>query len=120
VASICSEESLNLDSEADLIAAAFRWAEKEASRKGQQVGALELREVLGPVVANLRFLTMSPEDFTERFIHVDYFTLEEKNALLVNIISRDKLPMPRGFSETHRERKAAFLRLGNRNFNLKL
>jgi len=110
LAAISNEDNLNLDSEANLIAAAFRWAEKEAGRKLRDVEPLRLRNTLGSILPNFRFLTMSPEDFTERFIHVDYFSLEEKNALLVNIISRDKLPMPRGFSETHRERKAKFLK----------
>ncbi|XP_059483748.1 BTB/POZ domain-containing protein 6-like [Neocloeon triangulifer] len=110
LAAIVNEENLNLDSEANLISAAFRWAEKEASRRQRKIEPLQLRNVLGSILPKFRFLTMSPEDFTERFIHVNYFTLDEKNALLVNIISRDKLPLPRGFSETDRVRRAKFLK----------
>ncbi|XP_065343702.1 BTB/POZ domain-containing protein 2-like [Cloeon dipterum] len=110
LAAIANEDNLNLDSEANLIAAAFRWAEKEASRKKRNIEPLQLRNVLGSILPKFRFLTMSPDDFTERFIHVNYFTLEEKNSLLVNIISRDKLPMPRGFSESDKTRKAKFLK----------
>jgi hypothetical protein len=85
----------------------------ESDRKGQQVGALELREVLGPVVANLR-----PEDFTERFIHVDYFTLEEQNALLVKHHQPRQAAHAQGLLRDTPKAQSRIPQVGNWNSNI--
>jgi hypothetical protein len=84
---IVRQDSLMLYSEARLIRASFRWAEKELVRQGKSIDGPSLRHVLGTVLSRLRFLALSSKEFAEGPASSNILTPEEKVEIFIKISS---------------------------------
>ena len=74
------------------------------------VDAKTMREVLGDLIGQVRYLTMAPADFAEGPALSDLLTKEEALAIFVNISSSaggKRCPMPEKFVTTTTKRKIA-------------
>lgn len=112
-------------SETDLFDAVKRWATKECGRREMDSNGINLRQVnlqisilsslfyklivlllqiLASIVVHIRFLTMTSEEFAAGPALCGILTQEESFAILMNLSSRDKWPMPTHLSSSRLQR----------------
>lgn len=101
---ILEQDTLKVPSELDLIDASLRWARREVERKGLSADGTGLREALGPALAQLRFLTLSPAQFADGPALSEVLTRDESFAILLNISSPGRIQLSEGLS-TRTERR---------------
>lgn len=103
---ILEQDSLSTSSESDLFQAVERWAKSECARKSLDANDQKsLRSVVGGAMGNIRFLTLSPQQFAEGPGRSSLLTQDEAFAILMNISSTDcTFPMPENFSKSKENR----------------
>lgn len=82
---IVQQDMLHITSEAELISAVFRWANREVERQRLTHDTAGLREALGPVFEHLRFLTLTPVELAEGPARSYVLTDKEKVAIFIEI-----------------------------------
>ncbi|GBN83122.1 hypothetical protein AVEN_7400-1 [Araneus ventricosus] len=82
VEDIFSLDHLNVSSEFDVIAAAFRWSECECRRKGRPTEKLCIRDAIDPLLKHLRFLSISADEFCDFAAKDDNIFTAYETALL--------------------------------------
>ncbi|KAF4532248.1 hypothetical protein B566_EDAN004334 [Ephemera danica] len=95
---LLQQDNLKVSSELDLIDASLRWARKEAERKALSTDGAGLREALASALSHLRFLTLTPAQFADGPALSEVLSRDESFAILLNISSPGRVPLPEGLS----------------------
>ncbi|XP_076633011.1 BTB/POZ domain-containing protein 2 [Colletes latitarsis] len=100
VLTVLEQENLQINSEIELFYAVESWAKAECVRKSLDANDGKfLRSVIGNALFKIRFLSLSPQEFAEGPGMSLLLTKDEAFAILMNILcTRNKAPMPEGFS----------------------
>ena len=85
LAELLKRESLNVK-ELDLFKAVLKWSEAECSRKGIEANAKNKRAVVGNAIYQIRFASMTPQEFAENASQSGILTPEEV-ILFYDVIS---------------------------------
>lgn len=93
---ILQQDTLDVKSEQDLITASFEWAKRrsEKNAKNVSVSRSSIRNELGFVLQQLRFLTLTPAEFVAGPAKSDILTESEKLAILMNLITPGTSAIP--------------------------
>ena len=76
LAQLVKRESLNVK-EVDLFKAVLKWSEAECSRKEIEANAKNKRAVIGNTIYQIRFASMTPQEFAQNASQSGILTLEE-------------------------------------------
>ncbi|XP_043262563.1 BTB/POZ domain-containing protein 2-like [Colletes gigas] len=100
VLTVLEQENLQINSEIELFYAMESWAKAECVRKSLDANDGKfLRSVIGNALFEIRFLSLSPQEFAEGPGMSLLLTKDESFAILMNILcTSNKAPMPEGFS----------------------
>ena len=101
---LVKEEVLSLG-EAELFDAVKRWAARQCAQREMESTGPNMRQVLTSVIAHIRFLTMTSEEFATSPAVSGVLTEAECLAVLMNLSSRDKWPMPPTLSTCRQQRQ---------------
>ncbi|XP_067205755.1 BTB/POZ domain-containing protein 6-B-like isoform X2 [Linepithema humile] len=102
---ILDQDDLQILSEVELFNAVERWAIAECQRKSlEPTDKTSLRSVIGSALLKIRFLSLSSKEFADGIGVSPLLTRDEAFTILMNIPSKDIVPMPEGFS-TNRNRR---------------
>lgn len=106
---IFEQDSLQISSELELFTALERWAKAECSRKSLDPIDLDrksLKSIIGNALHNIRFLSLTPEEFAKGPGISLLLTKDDAFAILMNIVYiGTKVPIPKDFS-THSKSRA--------------
>ncbi|KAL3090683.1 hypothetical protein niasHS_004475 [Heterodera schachtii] len=61
--------------------AALRWSDEQCRQKGIECSAENRREMLDPILSNIRFPLIPKEDFTKSVVPTDVLTIEEEISI---------------------------------------
>ncbi|XP_068241439.1 BTB/POZ domain-containing protein 2-like [Palaemon carinicauda] len=100
---ILNQDSLAA-SELVLWEACLRWTKQECCRMSLDVTPMNQRKVLGDCLSLIRFLTMSPTEFTNGPALSGLLVQEESFSLLMNISSPGVAPIPSPFCQILKRR----------------
>ena len=84
LAELLKRESLSVK-ELDLLKAVLKWSEAECSRKGIEANAKNKRAVIGNAIYQIRFASMTPQEFAENASQSGILTPEEMLLFYDNI-----------------------------------
>lgn len=84
--------------EFDVIKSVYEWAIARCAEGTGQTSIAALQKTMRPFLAELRFLTLSPQEFVEGPCAWNILTESETLAVLSYIIKRDSKKLPGGFS----------------------
>ncbi|XP_039295086.1 BTB/POZ domain-containing protein 3-like [Nilaparvata lugens] len=99
---LLKSRSLTLKSEIEVFDFFERWALAEAARK--KISDEELASSFKNLKKYIRFLAISPEEFTSRIKQSLLLTQAEKQAIECNLIQSDPKPMPESLSVIQQQR----------------
>ncbi|CAL7945976.1 unnamed protein product [Xylocopa violacea] len=102
---VLEQEDLQISSEMELFTAVERWAKAECSRKCLDPNdGKSLKAVIGNALLKIRFLSLSPQEFAEGPGMSPLLTQDETFAILMSISTKNKMPMPEGYSTNSNSR----------------
>jgi hypothetical protein len=100
---LLSKDKLNIKSELQLIMAAIRWCQRQSS--GMVLDHERAQMLLGPCLQELRFLALSPGDFSAHVANSGLLSKDDVLAVLINISSPGQSPLPECVSPNREPRK---------------
>jgi len=83
---------LGATSELQVLKAAVHWAKFQ--NQGRPLDPLISQKLLGPCMQHIRFLALSPSQFSEHVTSSGLLSIEDCLAVLVNLNSPGQMPMP--------------------------
>ncbi|XP_067007421.2 BTB/POZ domain-containing protein 6 isoform X2 [Anabrus simplex] len=90
---ILDQDSLQIDSEVDIVHSVLRWACEECSRCELPVTSQNKRHVLQSALKRIRFFSLTPEEYADVGDICDILTPEEDSVILSNIMRRKVISM---------------------------
>lgn len=89
-------KELNINSERTVLNACIRWAKAEVQRRSDEVNPPSLQKIFGPLKKHIRFLTMSPQEFTTLAINANILTENEALSILseLTVPNANIVPLP--------------------------
>ena len=108
LAELLKRESLNVE-EVDLFKSVLKWSEAECSRKGIESNSKNKRAVIGNAIYQIRFASMTPQEFAQNASQSGILTPEEVILFYDNISGVEKASETWNMSE-RRAKKEELLR----------
>ncbi|KFM68835.1 BTB/POZ domain-containing protein 6-A, partial [Stegodyphus mimosarum] len=103
---IIKQDSLNVNSELDVINAVLKWARSECRRRSLSCDEMYLRDCIEPLLKHLRLLSLTPEEFCDFVEQHNIFTSLESSVLTRKLLQPDsKVRVPETFCFIAEKRK---------------
>ncbi|XP_059468353.1 uncharacterized protein LOC132192411 [Neocloeon triangulifer] len=96
-------EHLNLDSELSLVKAVIKWA--KLANADQDLSPDFSKELLGPCLGQIRFLTLTAAEFSEHVARSGLLSSDDCLAILVNLASPGQMALPNWICKSQAQRK---------------
>ncbi|XP_035221567.1 uncharacterized protein LOC118194535 [Stegodyphus dumicola] len=109
---IVKQESLDVNSELDVINAVLKWARSECKRRSLPCDEMCLRDCIEPLLKHIRLLSLTPEEFFDFVEQHNIFTSMESSVLTRKLLEPNgNVHVPETFCLIAEKRKPKPIRL---------